>query len=280
MELFIHYDGKIMPANTPVVPAASRGFRYADGLFETLRVVKGRLVLRDLHFGRLFHGLSVLKFQPGPHFTAAKLESDILRLCDKMSFTASARIRLNITRGPGGLYDPESHHPHVVIEAWPLELPRQLNENGLVVDIYEEARKHYDVLANLKSNNYLPYVLAALHVKENRLNDCLLLNTEGRICDATIANVFWVKDGSIYTPPLTEGGIAGVMRQFLLQETAAGPHPIQEAPLTPELLATADELFLTNAIQGIKWVGQLRDTRYGNTMAAALYQQYILPLWA
>lgn len=280
MEPFIHYNGKIVPARSPIVGADNRGLRYGDGLFETMRVVKGRLVLRDLHLGRLFHGLSVLKFQPDPHFTAAGLESDILLLCDKMGITTSARIRLNIIRGPGGLYDPENHHPRVVIEAWPLELPRQLNDNGLVVDIYEAARKHYDVLANLKSNNYLPYALAALHAKENRLNDCLLLNTEGRVCDATIANVFWVKNGAVFTPPLTEGGIAGVMRQYLLQEMAAGPIPVHEAPLTPDLVETADELFLTNAIQGIKWVGQYRDSRYCNTIATTLYRQYILPLWA
>lgn len=197
-----------------------------------------------------------------------------------MGISAAARIRLNMVRGPGGLYDPESHQPHVIIEAWPLEVPRQLHENGLVVDLYTAARKHPDVLANLKSNNYLPYALAALHAKEHRLNDCLLLNSEGRICDATIANVFWVKEGKIYTPPLTEGGIAGVMRRYLLQASAAGPYPIQEAPLPPDLLPTADELFLTNAIQGIKWVGQYRDTRYGHTIARALYQAYIQPLWA
>lgn len=280
MNQFIHYNGKILPAATPVVEAANRGLRYGDGLFETLRVVNGRVVLGDLHFARLFHGLSVLKFQYDPHFTPAMLESDILRLCDKMGISAAARIRLNIVRGAGGLYDPENHQPNVIIEAWPLAVPRQLNENGLVIDIYEAARKHYDLLANVKSNNYLPYALAALHAKENRLNDCLILNTEGRICDATIANVFWVKDGQVFTPPLTEGGIAGVMRQYLLRETAMGSQPIREALLPPDLLDTADEIFLTNAIQGIKWVGQYREKAYSNLVANSLYTRHIQPLWA
>lgn len=279
MSNFIHFNGKILPADDPLVSAGNRGLRYGDGLFETLRVVNGRIVLQDLHFDRLFQGLSVLQFQCPPFFTPQYLAEAMLALCHKMAIHQAARVRLNIVRANGGLYDAENHAPQVIIEAWPLEVPRGLQENGLVIDVYHQARKHFDVLANIKSNNYLPYVLAALYAKQNRLNDCLLLNTEGRICDATIANVFWVKDGRLFTPPLSEAGVGGVMRRYLIENTT-NQFPVHEEPLIPEMLEQADELFLTNAIQGIKWVGQYRDKKYGNKLAHLLYNQYIKQLWA
>jgi branched-chain amino acid aminotransferase len=275
---FTHFNGKILPAEDPLILAGNRGIRYGDGLFETMRVVNGRIALDDLHFERLFNGLSVLQFQCSPHFTPAYLAEAVLTLCRKMKIEKGARVRLNIVRGNGGLYDPENLHPNVIIEAWPLEVPAGIQENGLVIDIYTMARKHFDVLANIKSNNYLPYVLAALHAKNNRLNDCLLLNTEGRICDATIANVFWVKDGRLFTPPLSEGGVGGVMRRYLI-ENINSQQAIREAPLTPEMLEQADEVFLTNAISGIKWVARFKDQQYSNQLATQLYNEYIKKIW-
>jgi branched-chain amino acid aminotransferase len=278
MSNYIHFNGKIVPAESTLVSAANRGLRYGDGLFETMRVVKGNIVLQHLHFERLFQGLAVLQFQCPAQFTPAALTQAILGLCHKMNIDQAARVRLNIVRGNGGLYDPENHLPNIIIEAWPLPTPTTLNENGLVVDIYSDARKHFDLLANIKSNNYLPCILAALHAKNNQLNDCLLLNTEGRICDTTIANVFWVKEGRLFTPPLTEAGVAGVMRRFLVENTTS-QFPVQELPLTPEMLEQADELFLTNAIQGIKWVSQYRHKKYNNQLTTLLYNKYVKPLW-
>jgi branched-chain amino acid aminotransferase len=278
MDRLIHFNGKILPAEQALIGAGSRGLRYGDGLFETMRVVNGRIALQDLHVERLLRGMAILQFDLPAFFDAAHLAEAVLVLCKRMKIEAGARIRLNVFRGNGGLYDPESHHPNIVIEAWPLKLPTSLHENGLVIDIYTEARKHPDILANLKTNNYLPYILAALYVKNNRLNDCLLLNSAGRICDATIANVFWVKDGKVFTPPLSEGGVAGVMRKYLLEQVS-GDHAVQEALLTPETLGEADEVFLTNAIQGIRWVRAFRDKQYANEVATALFKNYVQSLW-
>ena len=278
MSGYIHFNGKILPADDPLVTAGNRGLRYGDGLFETMRVVNGRIALHDLHFERLFNGLSVLQFQCSPHFTPDYLAEAVHTLCRKMKIEKGGRVRLNIVRSNGGLYDPGNLHPNVIIEAWPLQVPTGIQENGLVIDVYTLARKHFDVLANIKSNNYLPYVLAALHAKNNQLNDCLLLNTESRICDSTIANVFWVKGGRLFTPPLSEGGVGGVMRRYLI-ENINRQQAIREEPLTPEMLEQADEVFLTNAISGIKWVARFKDKQYGNQLATRLYNEYIKKLW-
>ena len=133
---------------------------------------------------------------------------------------------------------------------------------------------HQQDLAQGHGAVYLPYALAAIHARQHQLQDCLLLNSAGRICDATIANVFWTQNDQLFTPPLSEGGVAGVMRRFLL-DNVSGQHTIREQPLTVDSLLQADGVFLTNAVQGIKWVRQYRNRQYSHTLAVQLFDQYL-----
>ena len=127
------------------------------------------------------------------------------------------RIRLMLFRGNGGIFDPENLLPNYIIETSSLPHENQLNENGLVVDVFPDAKKSCDLFSNLKSNNYLPYVMAGLFAKKNKLDDCIVLNSFERICDSAIANIFIIDDNNIYTPPLTEGCVAGIMRRWMLE---------------------------------------------------------------
>ena len=203
-------------------------------------------------------------------FTKQRIEDQVKALCKKNNCEDLARIRLSVSRGSGGLYDCDNKFSYL-IECWPLE-QKGFNENGLIIDIFPDAKKSIDVFSNLKSANYLPYVMAAIWAKENKLNDALILNQHDRICDSTIANVFWVKDNKIFTPPLNEGCVAGVMRKKILElATRNSDHPVQEAILTQEILLQADEVFLTNAITGIRWVKECRGKVYKNTISSKIF---------
>jgi branched-chain amino acid aminotransferase len=163
-----------------------------------------------------------------------------------------------------------------VIECWSLDdSVNQLNENGLAIDIFPDARKSCDKFSNLKSASFQPYVLAALYAKENKLNDCLVLNTSGYIADSTIANIFLVKDNAILTPALSEGCIDGVMRKFLLGKLTEAGYPVIETSVSPDDLNNADEIFLTNAIKGIRWVRQFRKREYANSTAEKIYNDFV-----
>ena len=259
---FICVNGKIIPEDEPVLKVANRGYRYGDGLFETMKVLNDRIILEDFHFERLLEGMARLKFIIPVLFTPSKIKEAILLLCKKNNCSESARIRLSVSRGNGGLYDCDNSLIYL-IESWPLDSQTdKLNENGLVIGIYPDARKSCDVFSNLKSANYLPYVMAAQFAKENKLNDCLILNVHDRICDATIANVFWIKEKVIYTPPLSEGCVAGVMRRYLLEKFNDSKFTFQGKALDIDILLDADEIFLSNAVYGIRWVGQFRDRSY------------------
>ena len=229
----------------------------------------GRIRLEHYHFDRLFDGLQFLGFVIPPAFHREGLRAQILDLCRENGNSTLSRIRLAVFRGEGGIFDPAGDLPHYIIESWPLPADATaFNHQGLIIDVFPDGRKACDLLANLKSNNYLLYALAARYARKNGLDDSLVLNSRERLADSAIANLFYVKKGRFYTPPLSEGGIAGVMRRHLLGNMPAAGFSIEEKPVTIEDLLAADEVFLTNALKGIRWVASFRESRYTHQLAS------------
>ena len=273
--MFICLNGKILRAEDPVLLASNRGYRYGDALFETMKVASKNILLETYHFERLFAGLRLLQFEMPKLLTREKLRKEVLLLAEKNHCGNLARIRLSVFRGNGGVYD-EERTPQYLIECWPLnESLNRLNENGLVIDVFPAARKSCDSFSHLKSANYLPYTMAAIYAKANKLNDCLVLNTDGNIADATIANVFLIKEGVVITPGPDQGCVNGVMRRHLLEKMKDAGYSIQENPVSVSTLEEADEVFLTNAISGIRWVKQFRDNVYSNNLTVEIYNRFI-----
>jgi aminodeoxychorismate lyase len=271
---FLFYDGQILRSDRLLISPNNRSYRYGDGCFETIKLLNGKIQLANYHFERLITSLELLHFKKSGYFTATWLEKQVLAVAEKNGHLESARIRLTVTRGEGGVYDEQNQFPYLLIQSWPLSSTvQELNENGLVIDIYKDARKVVDRFSSIKSNSYLPYVMGALWAKEQQLNDAILLNPYDRVADATIANVFIVKDGQIKTPALTEGPVNGVMRRHLLQLFRKENIPVEEGALTIDELMEASEIFLTNAIHGIRWVKQLGNSNYSNLLTQKLYQQ-------
>ncbi|HVZ24825.1 MAG TPA: aminotransferase class IV, partial [Sediminibacterium sp.] len=139
-------------SDQPLLLPDNRSFRYGDGFFETLKLVNGLLPLGDLHFERLFHSLEVMGFEKPAHFHRPYLEEQIKKVVTKNGHTRLARIRLTIFRGEGGLYDPVSDFPNHLVQSWELNPAScQLNENGLVLGLYEQACKAMDGFSAIKS---------------------------------------------------------------------------------------------------------------------------------
>jgi branched-chain amino acid aminotransferase len=219
--------------------------------------------------------MKLLQFEIPRLFTPDKIEEEILSLIRKNQLT-NARIRITVYRGNGGLYDLESQQMNYLIETWPLpDNNGKLNENGLHVCLYDKAVKVADDFSNCKHNNFLPYVMGALFARQEKCNDAILLNQFGNICDSTIANVFFIKDGNIFTPSLTQGCISGVMRKFVIDTLKNQGIAITEAAITPDELINADEVFLTNSIYNLRWVGRIGDRIYGNSKTMEIYHLLI-----
>lgn len=260
--MIININGHLSEAGPAALPHDNRAFRYGTGLFETILCVNGQLQLADYHWERLFAGMKQLHFQAPALFTPSLLEREVSRTIQRNRPGRLCRVRLQVWPGNGGLYD-EPGPLGYIIECFPLqEEAIRLNDNGLVVGLLKGAHKSCDALSGLKSCNALIYSYAARQARENHWNDALIPNEHGRIAESTIANIFWVKDARIYTPPLTEGCVNGVMRRHISQSPALRDYPVEERYLTRESLLDADEIFLTNAIRKIKWVRDFEGKKY------------------
>lgn len=273
---WLNLNGTFIEEKTPVIRADNRAFRYGDGLFETMKVVVGAIRLRDLHFERLFKGMETLQIMLQGFINADMFEEQIMKTILKNRISGPARVRLTVYRGDGGLYDFNNTSAGYVIQVWSLSSSSMtMNESGLKLGLYEGGKKAMDGLANIKSNNYLLYAMGAIHARKYQHNDCIILNTSDRVCDSTIANVFYVKDGSIFTPPLSEGCVAGVMRNYLLSQLPSEGYNVAEKQTSVDDLLAADEIFLTNAVSGLRWVGEFKGKTYGNSLASKIFHSTI-----
>lgn len=281
---FINYNGRIVNASEPVFTTSNRAFRYGDGLFETLRMVKGELPLLEMHARRLQAGMKVLKFEGYQTLDAGQMEKQISLLCKSNKIFSNARIRFSVFREEGGLYTPAHNGFTFVVEIQRIEeATYELNKKGLLIDVYPDIPNTLNALSPFKTINSLPYVLSGVFKKENRLDESVLLSREGHLSETTSSNIFLTKDNVLYTPELSTGCVDGIMRRIVIDLAGERGLPVQETLLPPDSLRMADEIFLTNSIKGIQWVVGFREKRYFNKVSRVLsdaLNDFIVRAWA
>ena len=273
-EQFFIFNKEYYPSGTPVVTPANRSLRYGDGLFETMRMEQGKIVNSDFHFERLFAAMKWLQMDIPGFFSKDYFFHSVNGLLSRNSIHQNARIRLMFFRGEEGIFEIKNNSINFIIETFPLAGDFKLNEEGLAVDLFTDAAKSCDRFSNLKSNNYLPSVMAARFSRKNNLDEAILLNAFGRICESSISNVFIIKEKKLYTPPLSEGCVAGTMRRWMLEKLKMDLYVVHQKALTIEDLLAAEEFFLTNAIQPVRWVRQFRDKTYGNRRVKEIFTYF------
>jgi len=271
--VFINFNGEILPAGTKLVSIDNRAFKYGDGLFESMRLMKGQLKFAELHADRLQRGMKALKIdgysQMDTWFLREKCE-DISR----RNKIKHGRLRLTVYRDAEGLYTPLRNKMAYVLELHPLDEPRYfLNPKGLIVDIFADLPKPTNYLSNIKTCNSLIYVMAGLYKTQNKLDEVFLLNQHGFLCEASSSNVFVWYQNHLYTPALSEGCVEGVMRQVIIDLAKKINIPVTEAQINPEILYEADEVFLTNATRGIQSVMGFGVSRYFNEVSKLLIEE-------
>ncbi len=274
MSTYISYNGEIISPEKALFTSNNRAFRYGDGLFESMRLVNGQVMFSDLHVERLTRGMELLRFSNVSSFNKSFIESSVLTLTRKNNLYKNARIRLTVFRNEGGYYSPEKNTFSFLIEVSPVDTEAYtLNRKGLIIDVYDGARKDFGVLSSLKTNNALIYVLAGIHKTEAGIDECILLNSKGNMVEGMHTNIFVVKNNTLYTPDITEGCTDGVMRKVVIQLANKNGIAVSEEVLSPGLIPHADEIFLTNAVQGIQWVVGYREKRFFSKYSKILSEE-------
>jgi len=271
---YINFNGSILPADQLIFKANNRGFRYGDGLFESMRYIKGKLKFPEMHIDRIQKGMKLLRFDNCSLIDTWFLREKVEELVRRSRTGADARVRLTVFRDSEGLYSPVSNKFGYVLEIQKLDESQYvLNKKGLIIDVYDEIPKPVNALSNLKTCNAMIYVLAGIYKNQNALDEVLILNHHGFLCESMSSNVFVVYDRKLYTPALNEGCIAGVMRQVVMRLAKENDIELVEAQINPDILNEADEVFLTNAGKGIQWVMGYNNKRYFNEVSRFLSEK-------
>ena len=268
---YINNNGEILENNGPTLDAGNRAHLYGDGLFETIRVLNGKPINLEVHFLRLIEGMSVLKMRVPNYFSTDFFAKRINELIDKSNINEGGRVRLSIDRASGGTYRPDTNEVTYFIEAFSIQNNEfVLNTKGLEVDLYTKVRKEKNIFSNFKTKNGLVYVMGAIEAKEKGLDDLLITNQNGNILESTSSNIFLVSNGVLYTPGLEEGCLGGTMRMMIINLAITNKIKVYESSITPQNILIADEIFLTNAINGISWISGYRTKRYMNNVSKTL----------
>ena len=269
-EYILHND-QFVTVDQNILTARNRGFRYGDGLFESMRMSASKLNFAELHADRLQAGMGALKMDGGILFDEYFLKQKTSELCKRNRLKDNVRFRLSVYRDGDGLYTPDSNKSGYILEGSEMtDHGYGLNKKGLIINVYDEITKPVNKLSNYKTSNSLLYVMAGLYKKQHRLDEAFILNQHGFLCESISSNVFVVYDKQIYTPALSEGCIAGVMRNVVMQTAKNNNISIIEAQINPEVLKEADEVFITNATKGIRWVMGYGKKRYFNEVTKSL----------
>lgn len=266
---FLLFNGKIIPKEELKL-GLNRGFRYGDGLFESIRIVNGEVCCLEQHLKRLNHGLQQLKILLTEK-QKREIEDKIPELLKINGIKEGGVLRVFVYRSGDGKYSPKSHDAEYLLEAESLDVNLfQINEMGLRIGLTESVKLSSSTFGALKSLSALPYVMAAIEKQERNLDELLLLNDHNVVIEATSSNVFLVFENYIHTPPIMDGCLPGIMRNQLMDLASKNGFKVLESHILEEHLFQAHEVFLSNAIKGIQWVSAYKNKRYFNTIAKQL----------
>ncbi|MBN2757204.1 MAG: aminotransferase class IV [Bacteroidales bacterium] len=271
---YISFNGKIFTEDEFKLDLNNRAFLYGDGLFETMHAAGGKVHFFYDHIDRLIRSMKILKMEVPVRFSIDTLgiQKEIFKLLNKNKFHIAAKIRITVFRKSGGLYTPTNNEVDYLIQTEKLETAEyQLNSNGLIIDIFEDIPKPNNKLSNLKITSSIYFVIAGIYKSEKKLDDCIVLNEKGNMVEAISSNLFLVKENNIYTPPLSSGCLNGIIRNKIIDiSKTLNFNIIDNTPLNSKDLISADEVFLTNAVSGIKWVLAFKQRRYYNKISKIL----------
>jgi 4-amino-4-deoxychorismate lyase len=239
-----------------------RGLQYGDGLFETTLLRNGEVRFWSDHLARLADGCKRLGL-PGPSVEA--LAADVAKITAGQS---DGVIKLIVTRGRGGRgYGVDAKASSTRIVTWH---PEPAAAKSIRARWCTTRLGRNPALAGIKHLNRLEQVLARVEWNDAAIDEGLMLDTEGELICATSANVFIVNEGALYTPDLRFCGIRGVMRSKVIEAAANAGIVTHEEPLWPEDIDTASEVFLTNAVRGIRSIERIDDREWNSAPVASL----------
>ena len=270
----INFNGSIVSDDTNLL-AHNRAFLYGDAVFETIKIVKSKILFLEDHYFRLMSSMRIVRMEIPMNFTMEFLEEQILSLAKAKSLENSARARITVYRNDGGYYLPQNNTISFIITLESIEnAPYSIIQKEYVVDLYTDFYVTKQLLSSIKTNNKILNITASIYASENDLDNCLLLNDSKNVIEALQGNIFMLKGNTLVTPPVSEGCLNGIMRkQVLSMARTIDNLEVVEEVISPFDLQKADELFITNVIKGIQPITKYRKKMYSVDFSKLIVQK-------
>ena len=274
--MLIYIDGEFLPKAEAKVSVFDHGLLYGDGVFEGIRSYNGRVFKLDEHLERLYDSAKSIMLEiPISIETMKETVLETLR----RNHLREAYIRLIITRGVGDLgLDPDKcPKPSIIIIADKIVLyPQKYYEDGLEI-VTASVRRNYAEAINprIKSLNYLNNILAKIEGKQAGAEEVLMLNAEGYVVECSGDNIFWIKNGTLVTPPVHMGILEGVTRNSVIDLAREAGIRVEERVFTRHDLYIADECFLTGTAAEVIPVVKIDQRAIGDAQPGKITQRLI-----
>jgi len=244
--MLIYCDGKFVDSQEAKISVFDHGFLYGDGIFEGIRAYNGKVFKLKEHIDRLYESANSILMNI--EISRREMMDIVLETVRKNNLT-DAYIRLVVSRGVGdlGLNPKKCSKVQIVCIAGSITLyPQSMYENGMEIITASTRRNAIDAVnARIKSLNYLNNILAKIEANRAGVEEALMLNQQGYVCEATGDNIFIVKDGKLYTPPVWAGALKGITRDTVIELAQEDGIPVAEELFALHDVYTADECFLT-----------------------------------
>ena len=264
----INCNGNIQN-NSNLAIENNRGFLFGDAIFETIKVNGTKILFLEEHYLRLMASMRICRMEIPMHFTMEFMEEEILKLVAIQTNNISHRIRFSVFRHSDGLYAPTSNDVQFICTWSQLSsLNYGYSDAAYEVELFKDFHVSKHLLATLKTNNKMINVVASIFAKDNGFQNCLLINEDKNVVEATNGNLFMKIGSQLITPPISDGCLNGIMRkQIIAIVNKMETIEMIEKSISPFDLQKADELFISNVITGIQPITKYRKKEYTSEVA-------------
>ena len=256
----VYLNGKYVRKDRARVSFLDHGLLYGDGVFETIRSYDGRVFGLTEHYNRL-------RESAGNIFLKIPLKlNDLIIIINSLlrkNKLNNAYIRITVTRGEGepGLSAGKCGKPTVIVYAKRINtLPGVIYKRGVDLVTVKTKKKSG---RSIKSCNFLDNIRAAREVETREAYEGIMFTTEGWVSEGTVSNIFFVKNGSLITPPLSAGALGGITRKAVIGIAGKAGIKVEEKKVRKPWIYTADECFITNTMVELLPVRRIDGKRIG-----------------
>lgn len=265
----INFNGNLVAQSNENIEQ-NRGFLYADAVFETLKVLDGKILFLEDHYFRLMASMRILRMEIPLEFTLEYLESEIFKTINALNLT-NARVRLTVFRNGEGRYLPQQRTVGFIIVTESTGTVYVNTTEKYEVELFKDFHVSKHLLSTLKTTSCLINITASIFAEENGYENCLLINDEKNVIEAINGNIFIIKDNVVSTPPVADGCKNGIIRKKIIEIVNKTDNlTFEERSISPFELQNADEIFITNIAVGIQSVTQYRKKLFADTIANSL----------